>query len=164
MVTGDARSTAASVARDLGIDDLEAEALPDRKAEVVARLQREGRVVAAVGDGVNDAPALARADVGVAMGSGADVAVESAGVDLHRRAISPRSSAPSGLSCATMAQHPAKPLLRLRVQRRRHSPRRRRALPPLRLAPEPDDRQALAMSLSSVSVIANALRLRRVAL
>ncbi|MFG1285348.1 HAD-IC family P-type ATPase, partial [Xanthobacter autotrophicus] len=82
MLTGDNRTTAQAVARRLGIDEVEAEVLPENKAQVVARLRQEGRIVAMAGDGVNDAPALAAADVGVAMGTGTDVAIESAGVTL----------------------------------------------------------------------------------
>jgi Cu+-exporting ATPase len=82
MMTGDNRTTALAVARRLGIDEVEAEVLPEDKAKVVERLRSEGRVVAMAGDGVNDAPALAAADVGVAMAAGSDVAIESAGVTL----------------------------------------------------------------------------------
>ena len=82
MLTGDNRATALAVARRLGIAEVEADVLPDQKHAIIERLRREGHVVAMAGDGVNDAPALAAAEVGIAMGTGADVAIESASIAL----------------------------------------------------------------------------------
>ena len=159
MLTGDARGTAQAVAQALGIDEVVAEVQPADKANVIARLQADGRRVAMAGDGINDAPALARADVGIAMGTGTDIAMESAQVTLVRgdlggivkaRELS-RATVRNiwqnlgfafgynalGIPIAAGVLYPATGLL----------------LSPM-LA-------ALAMSLSSVSVITNALRLRR---
>jgi Cu+-exporting ATPase len=122
MLTGDNRTTAKAVAGKLGIDEVEAEVLPQDKSAVVRRLKAAGRVVAMAGDGVNDAPALAAADVGIAMGTGTDVAIQSAGVTLVK----------GDLAGIARALH-------------------------LLLSPII---AAAAMSLSSVSVIGNALRLR----
>src|SRR5450432_420212 len=82
MLTGDSQATADAVARELGIDEVVAGVLPVGKAQAIQRLQKEGRIVAMAGDGINDAPALAQAEVGIAMGTGTDVAMESAGVTL----------------------------------------------------------------------------------
>jgi Cu+-exporting ATPase len=162
MLTGDDRATAEAVAGQLGVDDVIADVLPADKAEVVARLQAEGAIVAMAGDGVNDAPALAQADVGIAMGTGTDVAMESAGVtlvqgDLRGVVRAVRLSRRTmrnirqnlffafaynslGVPIAAGVLYPAFGLL----------------LSPMIAS--------VAMSLSSVSVIGNALRLRRAAL
>src|ERR671938_699931 len=88
MLTGDSRTTANAVAKKLGLDEVVAEVLPDQKVEVIKRFQNEGRIVAMAGDGINDAPALAAAQVGIAMGTGTDVAMESAGVTLLKGDLS----------------------------------------------------------------------------
>jgi Cu+-exporting ATPase len=162
MMTGDNRTTALAVARRLGIDDVEAEVLPGDKAEVVRRLRKEGRVVAMAGDGVNDAPALAAADVGVAMGAGSDVAIESAGVTLLKGDLEGLVRA-RRLSRAVM-RNIRQNLLFAFVYNVAGIPIAAGALYPftgLLLSPAI---AAGAMALSSVSVIANALRLRAVRL
>jgi len=162
MMTGDNRVTALAVARRLGIDDVEAEVLPEDKARVVARLRGEGRVVAMAGDGVNDAPALAAADVGVAMGAGADVAIESAGVTLLRGDLMGLARA-RRLSRAVM-RNIRQNLVFAFVYNVAGVPIAAGVLYPafgLLLSPQI---AAAAMALSSVSVIANALRLRGVKL
>ena len=158
MLTGDNRTTADAVAAKLGIKDVEAEILPDHKADAVARLKREGRVVAMAGDGVNDAPALAAADVGVAMGTGTDVAIESAGVTLLRGDL-PGLVRARRLSAATM-RNIRQNLFFAFIYNGIGVPVAAGVLYPafgLLLSPII---AAAAMSLSSVSVISNALRLR----
>jgi len=155
MLSGDSRTTAEAVARKLGIDEVIAEVLPEQKREVVARLQREGHRVAMAGDGINDAPALAQADVGIAMGTGTDVAMESAAVTLVKgdlqgivraRRLSQATSAAirQNLFLAFVYNAVSVPLAAIGIV----SPMWASA----------------AMSLSSVSVIANSLRLRSIKL
>ncbi len=162
MLTGDAHTTAAAVAAKLGIDEVVAEVLPDAKADVVARLQAEGRVVAMAGDGVNDAPALARADVGIAMGTGTDIAMHSADVTLVHGDLRGIVRARK-LSRATM-RNIRQNLFFAFVYNALGVPIAAGVLYPvfgLLLTPVV---AAAAMSFSSVSVISNALRLRRVRL
>jgi Cu+-exporting ATPase len=162
MLTGDNRTTAQAVARRLGIGEVEAEVLPGRKAEVIAKLRGEGRVVAMAGDGVNDAPALAAADVGIAMGTGSDVAIESAGITLIKGDLTGIVRARM-LSKATM-RNIRQNLLFAFVYNAAGVPIAAGLLYPafgILLSPI---LAAAAMALSSVSVVGNALRLRRVAL
>jgi len=162
MLTGDNRTTAEAVARILGIDEVEAEVLPDRKSEVVMRLRNEGNVVAMAGDGVNDAPALAAADVGIAMGTGTDVAIESAGVTLLKGDLNGILRARL-LSRATMANI-RQNLFFAFIYNAAGVPIAAGVLYPafgILLSPVI---AAAAMSLSSVSVITNALRLRHVSI
>jgi P-type Cu+ transporter len=162
VLTGDSRTTAQAVARELGLDEVIADVLPDQKAEVVARLQGEGRVVAMAGDGVNDAPALARAHVGIAMGTGTDVAMESAGVTLVKGDLRGIARA-RALSRATM-RNIRQNLFFAFVYNAVGVPIAAGVLYPwIALLLNPMI-AAAAMSMSSVSVIGNALRLRRVAL
>ncbi len=158
MLTGDNRTTAMAVARKLGIDDVEAEVLPDQKSAVVARLQKAGRVVAMAGDGVNDAPALAAAEVGIAMGTGTDVAMESAGVTLLKGDLTGIVRARK-LSQATMSNI-RQNLFFAFIYNAAGIPIAAGILyPALGLLLSPIV-AAAAMALSSVSVVGNALRLR----
>ncbi|PSC02549.1 haloacid dehalogenase, partial [Alsobacter soli] len=162
MLTGDNRTTAQAVARRLGIPDIEAEVLPEQKSAVVEKLKREGRVVAMAGDGVNDAPALAAAEVGIAMGTGTDVAIESAGVTLLKGDLTGIVRA-RRLSEAVMSNI-RQNLFFAFVYNALGVPVAAGVLYPvfgLLLSPII---AAAAMALSSVSVIGNAVRLRAVRL
>ena len=158
MLTGDNRTTAEAVAKRLGITEVEADVLPDRKADVVARLKCQGRIVAMAGDGVNDAPALAAADVGIAMGTGTDVAMESAGVTLLRGDL-------TGIVRARLLSQAVMGNIRQNlffafIYNAAGVPIAAGVLYPafgILLSPMI---AAAAMALSSVSVIGNALRLR----
>ena len=159
MLTGDNRRTAASVAARLGIDAIEAEVLPEDKARIVQRLKAEGRVVAMAGDGINDAPALAAADVGIAMGTGTDIAIESAGITLVKGDLLGIARA-RHLSRATMANI-RQNLFFAFVYNAAGVPIAAGVLYPILGITLSPVLAAAAMALSSVSVIANALRLRR---
>ncbi len=162
MVTGDSKATAATVASELGIQEFEAEVLPDKKSEIVKRLQDEGRIVAMAGDGINDAPALAQANVGIAMGTGTDIAIESGGITLVKGDLAAIARARK-LSRATM-NNIRQNLLFAFIYNSVGVPIAAGVLYPffgLLLSPI---FAAAAMSLSSVSVISNSLRLRNVRL
>ena len=162
MLTGDNATTANAVAQKLGISDVEAEVLPDGKAKIVERLRREGRVVAMAGDGINDAPALTAADVGIAMGTGTDVAMESASITLLKGDLNGIVRA-RHLSAATMTNI-RQNLFFAFVYNAAGVPVAAGVLYPvfgILLSPVI---AAAAMAMSSVSVIANALRLRTVAI
>ena len=162
MLTGDNRTTAKAVARRLGISEVEAEVLPEQKSAVVEKLRREGRIVAMAGDGVNDAPALAAAEVGIAMGTGTDVAIESAGVTLLKGDLMGIVKA-KRLSEATM-RNIRQNLFFAFVYNAAGVPIAAGILYPtfgILLSPII---AAAAMALSSVSVVGNALRLRRLQL
>jgi Cu+-exporting ATPase len=160
MMTGDNRTTALAVARRIGIDEVEAEVLPEDKAAVVNRLRGEGRSVAMAGDGVNDAPALAAAEVGIAMGAGADVAIESAGVTLLKGDLTGLVRA-RRLSRAVM-RNIRQNLLFAFAYNVAGIPIAAGVLYPVTGTLLSPAIAAAAMALSSVSVIGNALRLRRV--
>ena len=158
MLTGDNRTTAQAVAAQLGIEDVQADVLPEDKHRIVKQLRAAGKIVAMAGDGVNDAPALAEADVGIAMGAGTDVAIQSAGVTLVKGDLAGivRARALSRLTMRNIRQN----LVFAFAYNAIGIPIAAGALYPafgILLSPVV---AALAMSLSSVSVIANALRLR----
>jgi Cu+-exporting ATPase len=162
MLTGDNRRTAEAVARELGLTEFEAEVLPEDKAKVVQRLKSEGRVVAMAGDGINDAPALAAADVGIAMGTGTDIAIESAGVTLVKGDL-------TGIVRARNLSHGTLKNIRQNlffafIYNAAGVPIAGGALFSLLGLTLSPMVAAAAMALSSVSVIGNALRLRRLRL
>ncbi len=158
MLTGDSQTTAAAVARRLGIDDVVAEVLPQDKSNEVKRLQQQGRFVAMAGDGINDAPALAQAQIGIAMGTGTDVAMESAGVTLVKGDL--RGIVRARLLSRATMRNIKQNLFFAFVYNSVGVPVAAGVLYPvfgLLLSPMI---AAAAMSFSSVSVVGNALRLR----
>ena len=162
MLTGDNKTTANAVAKKLGIDRVEAEVLPEQKTEIVKQLQAEGHIVAMAGDGINDAPALAQAHVGIAMGTGTDVAMESAGVTLVKGDL--RGIARSRLLSQATMSNIRQNLFFAFIYNALGVPVAAGVLYPffgILLSPMI---AAAAMSFSSVSVIMNALRLRRLSL
>lgn len=162
MVTGDNKTTADAVARRLGLDDVLADVLPAQKREIVQQLQREGRRVAMAGDGISDAPALAEAAVGIAMGTGTDVAMESAGVTLVKGDLRGVARART-LSRATM-RNVRQNLFLAFIYNALGVPVAAGLLYPFLGVLISPIWASAAMTLSSLSVIANALRLRRVQL
>ncbi len=162
MLTGDSKTTAEAVAKRLGIDEVDAEVLPDQKAAIVKRLQSEGHVVAMAGDGVNDAPALAQAEVGIAMGTGTDIAMESAGVTLVKGDLTGIVRARL-LSRATM-RNIRQNLFFAFIYNALGVPVAAGVLYPVLGILLSPIIAAAAMSFSSVSVVGNALRLRAVRL
>ena len=159
MLTGDSRITAEAVGRRLGLNEVIAEVLPQQKNEVVKRLQAEGRVVAMAGDGVNDAPALAQAQVGIALGAGSDVAMESAGVTLVQGDLRGVARA-RRLSRATM-RNIRQNLFLAFIYNALTVPVAAGVLFPFFHILITPIWASVAMSLSSLSVVGNALRLRR---
>ena len=159
MCTGDNLKTAEAVARELGIDDFTAEVMPQDKIDIIKKLKSQGAIVAMAGDGINDAPALAESDVGIAMGTGTDVAIESAGITLVKGDLMGIAKAIhlSRTSCATFARTCSSP------SSITHSASRLPQACSIRSSAYLSPIIAgAAMSFSSLSVVANALRLRSV--
>ncbi|MGG1929125.1 copper-exporting P-type ATPase CopA [Enterobacter soli] len=159
MLTGDNPTTANAIAREAGIDEVIAGVLPEGKADAIKALQNQGRQVAMVGDGINDAPALAQADVGIAMGGGSDVAIETAAITLMRHSLMGVADALAHLK-SHVAQYEAEPVRGIYLQQFRHSDRRRILWPLTGTLLNPVVAGA-AMALSSITVVSNANRLLR---